>query len=95
MRVAVAALSVLPVVNWTVLFVAWRRNATVKRRLEALATEPSELTRRLVGSHLAARRLLAACSTAEAARVSAAFVDRRQALARAAAAVGELLPDDH
>lgn len=93
MRSVTVALSFLTLINWVLLVLVWRRDVALSRRPESRPSEPGELVRRLVRSHVAAKRLLVACSAAEAHSVSAKFAERHQELATAVAAVGEFATD--
>ncbi|MGO9877419.1 MAG: hypothetical protein ACLPVY_26875 [Acidimicrobiia bacterium] len=91
---AMLFLSGLVVTNWALLFVVWRRNVLLGRKLTVRGTRHGEIVRRLGRSHLAAVRMLGSCSAEQAQRISPACAASRQDLVMAVAAVGELAEED-
>ena len=89
MSAAVIGLLVLTGVNWVLMWIIWRRNVVVQRKLNEPGLLHSELLRRLADSYAAAKAMLDACPESD---LSGPCARQRAVLGVAVAAVGEFAP---
>ena len=89
MSAAVIGLLVLTGVNWVLMWIIWRRNIVIQRKLNEPGLVQNELMRRLADSYTAAKAMLDACPASD----SSGPCDRQRAvLSVAVAAVSEFAP---
>jgi hypothetical protein len=84
--IVVIGLIVLIGANWVLLWILWRRNVVIQRKLSEPGLVNDEFLRRLANSYSAAKAMLDACPESE---VSGPCARRRAGLSVAIAAVDE------
>jgi hypothetical protein len=86
MSAAVIGLIILTGVNWVLIWITWRRNVVIQRKLSEPGLVQSELMRRLADAYAAAKAMLDACPESD---LPGPCARRRGFLSVAVAAVDE------